>query len=78
MCFMRMKLDVVYMDGRFRVLAVQKGLRPWRLGAGVKGAKTVLELPEGAAERCGITPGATLMAHPAACKREIQEKRVTR
>jgi uncharacterized protein len=60
MCFMRMPLDIVYMDGRFRVLAVQKGLKPWLPGAFVKGAKQVLELPAGTADRCCIEPGMLL------------------
>lgn len=60
MCFMLMKLDIVYLDAFYRVLAVQKGLKPWRLGAQVRGTRLVLELPEGAIERCGISPGITL------------------
>lgn len=75
MCFMRTPLDIVYMNGRFHVLAIEKGLKPWRLGAHVKGAKMVLELPEGALERCGIAPGDTLSVHPAAIEVQTEEKR---
>lgn len=65
MCFMRMPLDVVYLDGRLRVLAVEKGLRPWRAGRFVKGAKAVLELPAGTLDRCGAAPGDALEPCPA-------------
>lgn len=57
MCFMRMALDVVYMDSDFLVLGVQAGLKPWKLGAIVKGARIVLELPAGTINRCGIRQG---------------------
>lgn len=71
MCFMRMRLDIVYMDAFFRVLAVQKGLKPWRLGMQVKGAQLVLELPEGAIGRYGIEPGMTMtVEQPAAADKQ--------
>jgi uncharacterized membrane protein (UPF0127 family) len=76
MCFMRMPLDVVYLDARFRVLDVQDGLKPWRLGKYVKGAKAVLELPAGALKRCGVSPGAMLEVGPAAYADEFEEKRL--
>jgi uncharacterized membrane protein (UPF0127 family) len=72
MCFMRMPLDIVYLDAEYRVLAVQKSLRPWRVGAAVKGAKMVLELPAGTLERRGLSPGDTLEIAPTD---EIEEKR---
>lgn len=61
MCFMRMALDVVYLDGNFRVLAVEKALKPWRTGKMIKGVRQVLELPVGTIDRCGIAPGSTLV-----------------
>jgi uncharacterized membrane protein (UPF0127 family) len=73
MCFMRMPLDIAYLGADYRVLAVQKGLRPWRVGAAVKGAKMVLELPVGTLARCGISPGDMLEATSAA--EEFEEKR---
>lgn len=60
MCFMRMALDIVYMDASLRVVGVQEGLKPWKLGAAVKGARLVLELPVGTIARCGIWPGAKI------------------
>ena len=60
MCFMRMALDVVYLDGNFRVLAVEKALKPWRTGKMLKGVRQVLELPVGTIDRCGIAPGGML------------------
>jgi uncharacterized protein len=60
MCFMRMALDIVYMDAGLRVLGVQQGLKPWRVGTIIKGVKQVLELPAGTARRCGIVTGIVL------------------
>lgn len=74
MCFMRMPLDVIYLDASFRVLGTQRGLKPWRLGKAVPGAKLVLELPVGAIDRCGIAEGAILAveAPEAASAEEIR------
>jgi uncharacterized membrane protein (UPF0127 family) len=66
MCFMRMALDIVYLDKERRVLGVQKGLKPWRLGRAAKGTAMVLELPAGTLERCALSPGDTLDFTPAA------------
>jgi uncharacterized membrane protein (UPF0127 family) len=60
MCFMRMKLDIVYLDGGFRVLGLERDLKPWRLGKSVPGTRLVLELPAGTIDRCGIASGETL------------------
>lgn len=65
MCFMRMPLDIVYLDGFFRVLAVERGLKPWRTGKIIKGTRQVLELPAGAIDRCGIAAGSTLVVEAA-------------
>jgi uncharacterized protein len=75
MCFMRMRLDIAYTDGSLRVLAVENSLKPWRVGKYVKGAKAVLELPDGTLERCGIAPGDQLTVYLAqAHTRKIDEK----
>lgn len=60
MCFMRMALDIVYIDASLRVTGVEQGLRPWRLGRAAKGTKLVLELPAGTLERCRVSPGMKL------------------
>jgi uncharacterized membrane protein (UPF0127 family) len=54
--FMRFAIDVVFLDRELRVLRVAPSVPPWRLVA-QRGAKAVLELPAGAAERIGLEPG---------------------
>ena len=54
MLFMRFAIDAVFCDRELVVLDVERGLRPWRM-ASRRGAKTVVELAEGAAAR--IRPG---------------------
>jgi uncharacterized protein len=60
-CFMRFPIDAVFLDRELHVVAVRPRLRSWRF-AGQRGARAVLELPAGEAERQGITPGARLAA----------------
>src|SRR5687767_9849423 len=55
-CFMRFAIDVVFLDRDLRVLAVSPAVRPWRLRL-QRGARAVLELPAGEAERVGISAG---------------------
>jgi uncharacterized membrane protein (UPF0127 family) len=57
--FMRFPIDAVFLDRDQRVLRVAAGLAPWR-AAGRRGAKSVLELPAGAAARAGIRLGERL------------------
>ncbi len=47
--WMRMPIDVVFLDARGAVLDVRTALRPWRV-AHRRGAEAVLELPAGGAE----------------------------
>jgi uncharacterized protein len=54
--FMRFTIDAVFLDRELNVLSVRPGLRPWRM-ASQRGARAVLELPAGEAERRGIEPG---------------------
>lgn len=44
--FMKFTIDVVYMSTDMTVL-FKETIRPWHIGSIVKGAKHVLELPEG-------------------------------
>lgn len=44
--FMRFVIDVIYLSGDYEVL-FRETVAPWRLGRNVRGAKHVLELPEG-------------------------------
>ncbi len=61
MAFMRFPIDAVFLDRELRVLKVASDLRPWR-AAGSRGAKAVLEIPAGEAERRGVTVGDRLVA----------------
>jgi len=56
--FMRFTIDVVYLDREGRVTKVAT-VRPFRASFG-RGARQVLELEEGQADRCGIKQGDTL------------------
>jgi uncharacterized membrane protein (UPF0127 family) len=58
-CFMRVPIDVVFLDRHGRVLRVVVALRPWRL-AWRRGAVAVLELPAGACARAGLAAGDAL------------------
>jgi uncharacterized membrane protein (UPF0127 family) len=58
-CFMRFPIDAVFLDASMKVLSVSADLRPWRF-AGRRGARAVLELPAGEAERRGIRAGTPL------------------
>jgi uncharacterized membrane protein (UPF0127 family) len=57
--FMRFPIDVVFIDREGNVTRVVSALRPWR-AAGSRGARAVLELPEGACARAEIVPGSRL------------------
>jgi hypothetical protein len=59
--FMRFPIDAVFLDREHRVLRVASDVRPWR-AAGAKGAKAVLELAAGEAERRGVQVGERLEA----------------
>ncbi len=58
-CFMRIPIDVVFVDRATTVLAVRPDLAPWRFAAHV-GAWGVVELPAGRAAAAGIVPGMRL------------------
>ena len=55
-CFMRFAIDVVFLDRELAVLAISPAVRPWRVRAR-RGARAVLELPAGEAERLGLAAG---------------------
>ena len=55
--FMRMPIDVVYLDREGQVLRVDEAMPPWRLGPLVWRAKRVLELPRGAIARSATRVG---------------------
>ena len=43
-CFLRFRLDIVFLDADLNVLKVARAVPPWRFVA-CRGAKAVLELP---------------------------------
>jgi uncharacterized membrane protein (UPF0127 family) len=60
-CFLRFAVDVVFLDGTGSVLAVRRGLRPWRLALGPRKSHAVLEMIAGAAD---VRPGERLRLEP--------------
>jgi uncharacterized protein len=71
-CFMRFPIDIVFLDRALRVLAVSPAVRPWRLRL-QRGARAVLELPAGEAERVGIAPGDQLTVEGSATSDEKEK-----
>jgi uncharacterized protein len=61
MAFMRFSIDAVFLDRDLRVVKIATDLQPWRV-AGSRGAKAVLEIPAGEADRRGLTVGDRLVA----------------
>lgn len=55
-CFMRFPIDIIFLDAELEVLRVAAAVRPWRT-RGQRGARAVLELAAGEAERAGVHPG---------------------
>jgi uncharacterized membrane protein (UPF0127 family) len=57
--FMRFSIDAVFLDRDLRVVRVAERMPPWRTAA-ARGARAVLELRAGEAERRGLVPGVAL------------------
>jgi uncharacterized membrane protein (UPF0127 family) len=51
MFFMRYPLDILFLNKEGQVVFMYKGIKPWRVGRVVRGAKMAVELPEGAIEQ---------------------------
>ncbi|HSW37941.1 MAG TPA: DUF192 domain-containing protein [Acidobacteriota bacterium] len=54
---MRMPIDAAYLDDEGRVLRVYHALKPWRVGAIMPRARSVLELPAGTLARARTEVG---------------------
>lgn len=54
--FMQFAIDVLFVDGRGRVVRLVPSLPPWRAAVSVR-ARGVIEMPAGTAARCGISVG---------------------
>jgi uncharacterized membrane protein (UPF0127 family) len=61
--FMRMPIDVVFLDRDLRVVKVAARVGPWRV-AGAKGARYVIEIAPGRAAELGVAEGAKLAMEP--------------
>lgn len=64
MWFMRLPLDVLFLDPDRCVVGVFEEVAPWRMIWPVKGARTVLELPVGTIKRSGTRMGHQLAVEP--------------
>jgi uncharacterized membrane protein (UPF0127 family) len=57
--FMAFPIDIVFLDRDLRVRSIAREVRPFRMVLR-PGARNVVELASGAAERVGLEPGSTL------------------
>ncbi|MDP6349942.1 MAG: DUF192 domain-containing protein [Chloroflexota bacterium] len=64
--FMRMAIDVLFVDEEGRVLETRRALPPRRLAAGGKAVRQTLELPDGTIDRLDLQPGDRLIFGPIA------------
>ena len=55
--WMRMDIDVCFLDREKRVVKTVSRLKPWRMVNGGKGCRDTLELPAGKLELVGTEPG---------------------
>lgn len=55
--WMRMTIDVCFLDREGRVTRVFPGLPPWRMAGGGRGSRDTLELPVGGLDRAGVVVG---------------------
>jgi uncharacterized membrane protein (UPF0127 family) len=59
--FMRMPIDLVFLDGGGRILKLCPDVAPWRIRLAPRGARRVLEMPAGWCGRCRVAPGDILI-----------------
>ncbi len=55
--FMRFSIDVVYVDREARVVKAVSNLKPFRLSAALRSARSAIELPSGTIASTGTAPG---------------------
>ncbi len=58
-CFMSLTIDIIYLDGSWKVLKTVECMKPWRL-SWRPGASGVVETAAGWIEKHGIGPGTEL------------------
>ena len=56
-CGMRFAIDAVFVDRRWRVVALREHLQPWQLVLPVRGAWGVVEVAEGTVARMALEVG---------------------
>jgi uncharacterized membrane protein (UPF0127 family) len=61
MLFMKFAIDAVFLDKENRVVHVCERIAPWKISRVILAAKSVLEIPAGTAERCGLRLGDVLV-----------------
>jgi uncharacterized membrane protein (UPF0127 family) len=57
MLFMRYPLDILFVGKDGKVVFMYEGIKPWRVGRIVRGAKLAIELPEGSISSSGTQVG---------------------
>jgi uncharacterized protein len=57
MLFMRYPLDIIFLSKEGKVVFMYRGIKPWRMGRIVRGAKMAVELPEGTITESGTQVG---------------------
>jgi uncharacterized membrane protein (UPF0127 family) len=63
--FMRMPIDILFLDAGGRLLKICPSVPPWRIRLMPRGARRVLEMPAGWTAWARLTPGDTLILEPA-------------
>lgn len=58
---MRFTIDVIYIDREGVVVKLAPKLRPFRMSAVMRGARSVVELPSGTIEETGTSAGDQLI-----------------
>jgi uncharacterized protein len=56
-CFMRFRIDVLFLDPELRILAKQTQVKPFRMAVGPSGTRSVLELPAGRLDQLACAVG---------------------
>jgi uncharacterized membrane protein (UPF0127 family) len=64
--FLRMAIEVLFVDAEGRVLETRRSLPPSRLAAGRKAVRQTLELTDGTIDRLDLQPGDRLIFGPTA------------
>ncbi|MEJ2639977.1 MAG: DUF192 domain-containing protein [Desulfosarcinaceae bacterium] len=59
-CFMRFRIDVIFLDPELRILAQRSDVKPFRVAVGPSGTRSVLELPAGRVAQSACAVGQQL------------------